>query len=340
MSRICDSTKAQVKGPFQVRHHLVQGADPGDVDLVHSPPPTVEAQPADQHQAAERLCINHVAGRQHGHSDGQGEAISPCQTASQSQSGHARAYHPFRVEVGGRFVTVPELGNIRVPGGFHMRRIITALLIAVLGFGVSGCELPEEGDDSTYAEKKAKERAEKAEDEVKKAKTEAKANVPKPEPEPDPEPDLTSGQENALASAEDYLGYSAFSKEGLIEQLTFEDYSKKDAEFAANNVDANWMQQAVASAEDYLSYTSFSRQGLIEQLEFSRGFSSEAGTARGQRRAALTQGECLGLGLGPVQQELKPGCALLAVNRLWADSLRSASHPGEDRTKRYGEQCH
>lgn len=72
----------------------------------------------------------------------------------------------------------------------------------------------------------------------------------------------------SLASATDYLDYSAFSQSGLVEQLTFEGYSKKDAEFAASNVGANWKKQAVASAEDYLSYSSFSKAGLIEQLTF------------------------------------------------------------------------
>src|SRR3954451_4085472 len=45
-------------------------------------------------------------------------------------------------------------------------------------------------------------------------------------------PAMTSGQKNALESAESYLDGQAFSKRGLIQQLKFEDYSKADAKFA------------------------------------------------------------------------------------------------------------
>jgi hypothetical protein len=67
---------------------------------------------------------------------------------------------------------------------------------------------------------------------------------------------------------------SAFSKKGLIEQLSSpvgEGYSKADARFAANNVGADWKAEAVEAAENYLEMTSFSEQGLIEQLSSSAG---------------------------------------------------------------------
>jgi hypothetical protein len=89
-----------------------------------------------------------------------------------------------------------------------------------------------------------------------------------------PKPQLTSGQENALRSAEDYLAYSAFSRKGLIEQLEYEGYSTKNATFAVDHVTVNWNEQAAQSAKDYLEYSPFSRQGLIEQLEYE-GFTHE-----------------------------------------------------------------
>ena len=85
---------------------------------------------------------------------------------------------------------------------------------------------------------------------------------------------LTSGQENALRAAEDYLDISAFSKAGLIQQLSSpagEGYSKADATFAANNVDADWDAEAVEAAEGYLEISSFSKDGLIEQLSSAAG---------------------------------------------------------------------
>ncbi|MFN2527032.1 MAG: Ltp family lipoprotein [Actinomycetota bacterium] len=80
--------------------------------------------------------------------------------------------------------------------------------------------------------------------------------------------DLTSGQENALSTAEDYISTSGFSRSGLIEQLEFEGYSTKNAAFAVDHLNLDWNEQAARSAEDYLSTSGFSRSGLIEQLEF------------------------------------------------------------------------
>ena len=97
----------------------------------------------------------------------------------------------------------------------------------------------------------------------------------KPEPPAQPaEPELTSAQENAVESAQDYLEYSGFSRKGLIQQLSFsagEGFSKADATFAVNHVDVNWNEEAVESAQDYLDYSSFSRDGLTEQLSSSAG---------------------------------------------------------------------
>ena len=87
-------------------------------------------------------------------------------------------------------------------------------------------------------------------------------------------PQLTMGQQNAIAKAESYLAYTAFSRSGLIDQLEFEGFDTADAEFAVDNIEVDWNEQAALKAESYLEYTSFSRDGLIEQLLFE-GFSQE-----------------------------------------------------------------
>ena len=89
-----------------------------------------------------------------------------------------------------------------------------------------------------------------------------------------PKPQLTSGQENALRSADSYISMSGFSRKGLIEQLEFEGYTTKDATFAVDHLDVNWSEQAARSAKSYLDMSPFSRQGLIEQLEFE-GYTAE-----------------------------------------------------------------
>lgn len=86
--------------------------------------------------------------------------------------------------------------------------------------------------------------------------------------------EISVAMENALESAESYLSFSAFSRQGLIDQLSSEygeGFDLEDATWAVDQVDADWMHQAVLSAESYLSFTSFSRQGLIDQLSSPYG---------------------------------------------------------------------
>ena len=79
---------------------------------------------------------------------------------------------------------------------------------------------------------------------------------------------MTIGQRNALEKAEDYLRYSAFSRQGLINQLEFEGFEENDIIFAVDNVEVDWNEQCYKKAKSYLQYSSFSKQGLIDQLEF------------------------------------------------------------------------
>ncbi|MET3165431.1 UNVERIFIED_ORG: hypothetical protein ABIB19_003865 [Arthrobacter sp. UYEF10] len=84
----------------------------------------------------------------------------------------------------------------------------------------------------------------------------------------------TVSQRNALRKAESYLGYTAFSRTGLIGQLEFEKYSTEDSTWAADRVKVDWNAQAAKKAKSYLEYTSFSRSGLVDQLLFE-GFTPE-----------------------------------------------------------------
>lgn len=87
---------------------------------------------------------------------------------------------------------------------------------------------------------------------------------------------MTVGQENALSCAISYLDVMAFSKDGLISQLEFEEYSHEDAVFAVDNCGADWNEQAVLKAKDYLETMPFSYSGLIEQLKYEGFTNSEA----------------------------------------------------------------
>lgn len=93
-----------------------------------------------------------------------------------------------------------------------------------------------------------------------------------------PTPDLTESwtmeQKNAYKSAQSYLKFSAFSREGLIHQLSSEygdGYPEDVAEFVVEQLGIDWNEQAVKSAESYLKYSAFSKEGLKEQLTSEYG---------------------------------------------------------------------
>ena len=66
---------------------------------------------------------------------------------------------------------------------------------------------------------------------------------------------MTPSQENAVRSAESYLDSMAFSRQGLIDQLTSEygeQFPEADAVFAVDYVNPDWNAEAVEFAESYL----------------------------------------------------------------------------------------
>ncbi|GCD89924.1 Ltp family lipoprotein [Nocardioides sp. LS1] len=85
---------------------------------------------------------------------------------------------------------------------------------------------------------------------------------------------VTLAMENALESARNYLSFSPFSRQGLIDQLSSnygEGYDLADATWAVSQLKVDWREQAVRSAKSYLEMTSFSRRGLIDQLSSAYG---------------------------------------------------------------------
>lgn len=100
-----------------------------------------------------------------------------------------------------------------------------------------------------------------------------KTTAPEPTVEVTTEkPSMTTSQEQAVGSAESYLDMTAFSRKGLIRQLSSdagEGFSKADATFAVDYITVDWNEQAARSARQYLEMTHFSRSGLIRQLESS-----------------------------------------------------------------------
>ncbi len=86
---------------------------------------------------------------------------------------------------------------------------------------------------------------------------------------------MTTAQSNAVKKAKNYLSVSAFSRQGLIDQLIYEKFSTSDATYGADHCGANWNEQALKKAKSYLSVSAFSKKGLQGQLEYEEFTSSQ-----------------------------------------------------------------
>lgn len=120
----------------------------------------------------------------------------------------------------------------------------------------------------------------KPKEETKKSETPSQTSTPKPStptpppastPTPAPQvPSITTSQKNAVNKAKSYLAYTAFSHDGLVDQLEYEQFSHDDAVYGADNCGADWNEQAAKKAQSYMDYSSFSRGSLIGQLEYDK----------------------------------------------------------------------
>ena len=93
---------------------------------------------------------------------------------------------------------------------------------------------------------------------------------------PTPVSTETVSQQNAVRAAQSYLNYTAFSHDGLVAQLEYDQFSDADAVYGADNSGADWNEQAAKAAKQYMSYSAFSRDSLITQLEYDKFTEAQA----------------------------------------------------------------
>ena len=75
------------------------------------------------------------------------------------------------------------------------------------------------------------------------------------------QPPVPAEYRNPLQKAQSYLNFSAFSPPGLVAQLEYEQFSTEAAQWAVQNVGADWNVQAALKAGSYLDFSSFSEGG-------------------------------------------------------------------------------
>lgn len=73
---------------------------------------------------------------------------------------------------------------------------------------------------------------------------------------------------SALRSAERYIQSGNFSQDGLYRQLTsdFDQFSAESAQYAVDNIDADWNQEALDAAQSYQDSMSMSPAAIYDQL--------------------------------------------------------------------------
>ena len=120
-------------------------------------------------------------------------------------------------------------------------------------------------------EKKANSTSEKT---ASKNKSEATANTKKSEPA------VPAEHKSALAQAQNYSDVMHLSKKGLYDQLTSEyggQFPAEAAQYAIDNVKADWKANAVAQAKNYVETMHLSKSALYDQLvsEYGGQFTKE-----------------------------------------------------------------
>ena len=88
----------------------------------------------------------------------------------------------------------------------------------------------------------------------------------------------TTEEKNALRKAESYSKTMHMSKQGIYNQRTssVEGFTKEAAQYAIDNIDADWNANALEKAKSYQQTMSMSKQGVYNQLTSSvEGFTKE-----------------------------------------------------------------
>lgn len=90
----------------------------------------------------------------------------------------------------------------------------------------------------------------------------------------------TKGELNALKKAESYSNNLYMSKKGIYKQLTSEygeGFSKEEAQYAIDNMTADWKANALEKAKSYQENLNMSKKAIYKQLisEYGEQFTNE-----------------------------------------------------------------
>ena len=104
-------------------------------------------------------------------------------------------------------------------------------------------------------------------EEVAQSEDQTQEEAPKVEAKKDE--DVPREYKNALRSAQNYINFAPFSKQGLYDQLTSDaadKYPAEAAQYAIDNLEVDYKEQALKAAKNYLSMMPMSDNDLKAQL--------------------------------------------------------------------------
>lgn len=151
-----------------------------------------------------------------------------------------------------------------------MKKEILALAAAgALAFTLAGCSSPD--TEKTTTQPDAATEA---------PQPEATPEIKTPEPEVAPEPEVPAEYKSALKKAESYSNTMHMSKAGLYDQLTSEygeKFTPEAAQYAIDNVVADWNANALEKAKTYQDQMAMSPSAIHDQLtsEYGEKFTAE-----------------------------------------------------------------
>ena len=167
--------------------------------------------------------------------------------------------------------------------------IIAAAWIVYLVIGLGGGSSNKEpsADNNAIVEEQAKNDEQIEADEDNTEKTESENPVeetPEANEESSEEEEITeelpeeesvpTEYKNALIKAEQYSTIMHMSKQGIYDQLTSEygeGFPEDAAQYAVDNIDADWEANALAKAKDYSDTMHMSKRGIFDQLTSEYG---------------------------------------------------------------------
>lgn len=145
-----------------------------------------------------------------------------------------------------------------------LNQSIRLMLIGIMAMSFVACSSPE-----TSNEESSNTTSVEIENETEVIEEEEKA-----------ENDIPTEYKSALRTAETYISTMAMSKAGLYDQLTSEygeKFTAEAAQYAIDNVDADWKENALKSAQTYQETMAMSPAAIYDQLisEYGEKFTEE-----------------------------------------------------------------